>query len=134
MAPAHQGRLMTRQATAIRQIIVAIYLLHQGEWESAITVALGAEGYMPNLPEGNALYFWGELQKRASQEELIAFNETKNWLKHAYGSDQRYVTNYEAVMAIMLAISKYVALYGEVEPVIEKFITWSVAQGYIGPT
>ncbi len=133
MAPTHQSRLVTRQTAAIRQIIVAIYLLHQGEWESAITLALAAERHVPNPPEGNALYFWVELQKRASKQELAAFNETKNWLKAANGADQRSIADYEAIMAIMLAISKYVAFYGEVEPVIEKFITWSVEQGYMGP-
>jgi hypothetical protein len=128
-------RVVTKKETAQRQIDVAINLLHEGEYESAITLACAAEGQMAGAPDHPHLFAVLQ-QKRPSRfatanEWVTWFNATRDWLKHPTPQlgEKRGIGEYEAWLTLLRAVSKYYAVFREDTDNMNRFVEWSRARG-----
>jgi histidyl-tRNA synthetase len=115
----------SKQRSALRQIHGAIAHFHQGEFECAMTLAGAAEG---QLPANDKLYLFRILREGATEED---FNLFTNWLKHPNGPENATISEFEVVLTISRAISKFVAAYQSSSREFEDFSKWAVAKGHI---
>jgi hypothetical protein len=109
---------MTRKDAAIAQIHAAIKHFHEGEIECAITLALTAEGQIPNTDEPHLF----RILKKQAHLEADAFNFVRNWLKHCTGPEKIVIEPSHALYALVRAISKYHASYSETTGLTEDFV------------
>jgi hypothetical protein len=106
-------RVVTKKEAAQRQIDVAINLLHDREYESAITLASAAEGQMAGTPDHPHLFAVMQQKRPArfatANEWVTWFNATRDWLKHPTPQlgEKRGIGEYEAWLMLLRAVSKY---------------------------
>jgi hypothetical protein len=113
----------------MRQIHQALRLFHEGEWESVITLALAAE---EQLPETELPHVWSIVKEKKPAASRL-FNETRNWLKHNDDDekkDEHYISEFEAHVSLVRAVSKYHAAYGEETDEMGSFVEFSRARGF----
>jgi hypothetical protein len=121
-----QKQVVSREQAALQQITMAIRLLHEREFASAITLALAAEDQIPETDQPHLL---GVLRHKAPGA-IDKFNEIRNWLKHSRPPDEQVIYEFEVVVALMRATSKFLASYRAGPPEIEKFVQWCRDRGY----
>jgi hypothetical protein len=122
----------TRRLASMRQIHLAIELLHRGEFEAAITLAGAAEGI---LPEPTKPYL------RTKQEALVktllkdtegatGVNDFINWAKHGEANyvpkEKARLPEFEVILVISRAISKFIALYDGHTERMKAFEEWAI--------
>ena len=122
------SRKVSRKTATIKQIHCAIELLHKGEFECAITLALAAED---QLAPTNDPHLFKQLRDRVPAEYGM-FNEVRNWLKHHLEPEEIVITDFEAVIAIVRAESKFVAVFHEATRQMLEFEDWVKKQGLFG--
>ena len=63
---------------------------------------------------------------RGEREWAATFNETRNWLKHPTENlaDVRHIDEFEAVIMLIRAVSKYTASYDESSSEMDEFVLW----------
>lgn len=116
----------SRKLAACRQIEAALYHLHLGGFECAVTLALAAEG---QLPETDATTLWNALKRHRSDKEYLSLiNDLRDWLKHLKEPDQRDISEFEAVIALVRATTKYFATFNEETADMQAFIRWCVSK------
>jgi hypothetical protein len=118
--------------SALGQTHDAIDLFHQSKFDSAITLAHAAQGMMPKTDKphfGHKLEAFENLlgaQERGGESKPNAF---ANWLKHGDPEKQAAViSELEAIVGIVRAISKYIATYGGLSPKMGEFRDWAIAR------
>jgi hypothetical protein len=126
-----KSRLITRKISALRQIHAAINLFHEEEYESAITLALAAESQLPD--DVAKPYLYDVLKARVSPDEVGMFNDVRNWLKHLIPPDEIQITNFDAALALVRAITKFKAVFGESSPTMDEFADWIRQKGGLSP-
>jgi hypothetical protein len=121
----------TKQSAALRQIRAAIEHFHKQEFECTITLAAAAEGLLP--PTGDP-HLFRDLKRHLSQTEFkeLNFNLAVNWLKHhnADDADPVNITEHEAVVLLLRAITKFIAVYHQSTPRLEAFFAWAEEHDY----
>jgi hypothetical protein len=131
-----RARQSTKKEAARRQIEAAIRLYHAGEWECAITLAGAAEG---QLPEPTANHLFGKIRGRRPEEfknekEWTTFlNETRDWLKHNHDQGPRDIVDFEALIMLWRALTKFYENFGEETREMSEFLRWGQQQGYTKP-
>jgi hypothetical protein len=129
-------RVVTKKAAARRQIDVAIRLFHEGEYESAITLACAAEGQIAGT---DVIHLFPVLQQKRPSEfetpsEWVTYlNETRDWLKHLTPQlgDMRGIAQFEAWVMLVRAVSKYYAVFLEETDHMNSFIEWGRERGLV---
>jgi hypothetical protein len=113
----------TKQLASQRQIKAAIQHLLKQEFECAVTLAAAAEGL---LPPTNDPHLFQDLRKELTPEEYreFNFNLVINWLKHYNPEDPDPVeiSEFEAVITIERAITKFNAVYHQSSELMEYFL------------
>ena len=125
---------ITKQQAALRQINAAILHLHAGEHECAITLAGAAEDLLGDTEPD---HLWKVLMTRKPQghsekEWATMFNETRNWLKHPTETlgDERSIDEFETVIMLIRATSKFIARYGKGSKQMGDFVEWCRKHNY----
>jgi hypothetical protein len=120
-----------RRLAAQRQIEGSIRHFHAGAFECAITLALAAEG---QVPDTDTHHLFLQLKRRASAL-LSRVNSTLSaiWLKHysADKPDEIRIEEFDVVIALVRATSKFIAFYGHSSGEIEAFVEWVRAHNYL---
>jgi hypothetical protein len=124
-----------KQQAALRQIHAAISHLHVQEYECVITLAGAAEDLLGDVEPD---HLWKALMEskpldRSEREWATEFNETRNWLKHPTENlgDVRYIDEFEAVVMLMRATSKFMARYDNMgSQEMGDFIEWCREHNY----
>jgi hypothetical protein len=126
---------ITKQLAALRQINAAILHLHAGEYECAITLAGAAEDLLADTEPD---HLWKVLMQRRPQDHsekewAAMFNETRNWLKHPTTvlGEERYIDEFETVIMLIRATSKFIARYGKGSKEMEGFVEWCRKHNYV---
>lgn len=126
---------VTKQLAAVRQINAAILHLHAQEYECAITLAGAAEDLLGDT-EPNHL--WKVLMQRRPQDHsekewATMFNATRNWLKHPTENlgDQRHIDEFETVIMLIRATSKFIARFGKGSKEMSDFVEWCRRNNYV---
>jgi hypothetical protein len=128
-------RIVTKKEAAQRQIDVAINLLPEREYESAITLACAAEGQMAKTADHPHLFAVLQQKRPATfataNEWVTCLNETRDWLKHPTPQlgDKRGMAEYEAWVMLVRAVGKYYAVFREDTDNMNRFVEWSKARG-----
>lgn len=115
----------SKQLSALRQIEAAIVHFHNAEFECAMTLAAAAEGLLPTTDKP---HIFAMLRKKAADLDLNLFI---NWLKHPTGPDKGTISEFEVVITIFRAISKFIAVYGKTSRNMNDFLKWGVAAGHL---
>lgn len=129
MSPSRELKV-TRQLAILRQILCAIRHLRKGELECAITLALAAEG---QLPDSDKPYLYKQLKEAAPDLALDGtFNTIRDWLKHCHQSkpDEIEIRLFDVAIAVMRATTKFIAVYRKSHPEFREFFEWCEAEGY----
>ncbi len=128
LTPEQLGEKQTinRKIAAQQQIEIAIRLFFDKEFASAITLALAAEEQMPN---GERDYLFRILKERYPSV-VDRFNEVRNWLKHFRPPEEMEVYEFEVVLSIMRAVSKFTSVYREISAPMTDFDQYCVEKGY----
>ena len=92
---------------AQQQIDTAIRLLHEGQFTCSITLALAAEGQMPEGSEASVF----RRMKELVPDKIDEFNKVRNWLKHDRPPDQEAIYELEVIFAPLRATSKFWQTY-----------------------
>jgi hypothetical protein len=126
---------MTKQEAALEQIEAAIAHFHGGQYACAITLAGAAEDQM--VVRENSEYVWARLQElrpdeRPTKEWVAMFNDTRNWLKHPTPElgDVRDVREFECVVMMLRASSKFYACYSTMSLAMDQFKDWCTANDH----
>jgi hypothetical protein len=121
----------TKQSAALRQIRAAIEHFYKGDLECVITLAAAAEGL---LPPTDYPHVFRDLKRLMTPGELKEFdpNLVINWLKHYKLDDPERVviSGFEAVIFLLRAITKFIAVYRQSTPRLEAFLTWAREHNY----
>lgn len=115
----------SKKRSALRQIEAAIKHFHNGELDSAITLAAAGEG---QLPETTKEYLFRLLRRLAPKDD---FNLVITWLKHPGGPENATISEFEAVLVISRAIHKFVAAYEATTQAFLDFEKWAVDKGHM---
>lgn len=121
---------VTRQLAILRQILGAIRHLRKGELECAITLALAAEG---QLPDTDKPYLYKQLKQAAPDLALNGtFNAVRDWLKHFHQSkpDEIEIRLFDVAISVMRATTKFIAIYEKSHPEFQEFFEWCEVEGY----
>jgi hypothetical protein len=125
------SRMVSKKEAALRQIDGAIKSLFEGEFECAMTLACAAEGQF--VSEGDHLFAYlkkGRPEKFANDRQWTTIlNETRDWLKHVSGDDEREINEYEAWIMICRAYTKYYDVFREESEEMLRFVEWSRVRG-----
>jgi len=127
--------IVTKKQAALRQINAAILHFHAKEYECAITLIAAAEHLIGDV---DSVPLW-EMNKgpdgHSEKEWATILNMTRDWLTHATTQlgDAREITQFETVIIIGSAISKFSARYNETTRDMEHFYEWCRREGYITP-
>ncbi|BBO06579.1 hypothetical protein SG09_59290 [Bradyrhizobium ottawaense] len=125
-----KSRLITRKTSSLRQIHAAIKLFHDDEYEATITLALAAESQMPHV---EVPYLYERLKARVSPDEVDIFNDVRNWLKHLRPPDEIEITNFDAALALVRAVTKFKAVFNESSHLMDEFADWIRQKGGLSP-
>jgi hypothetical protein len=125
MAPEPVKLETSKKRSALRQIEAAIKHFHNGELDSAITLAAAGEG---QIPESTKEYLFRLLKRLAPNDD---FNLVVNWLKHPGGPANATITEFEAILAISRAIHKFVGAYEATTQAFIDFEKWAVDNGHM---
>ena len=98
----------TKRLAATQIIQDAIGYFRSDEYECATTLAIAAEELLP--PPKDPHIF--SLLRNSPAFKEADYNLFINWLKHPLEPDKVLISEFEAVMTIVRAISKLVAIYG----------------------
>jgi hypothetical protein len=121
----------TKKLSAMRQINAAIEHLRVGDFECAATLALAAEG---QLPEPSATHILKAIKQNLSNKsDIDILNDLRNWLKHDREPSEREISQFEIAIAVLRASSKYFAVFREKTPEMDAFILWCVSKGLLTP-
>lgn len=122
----------TKQQAALRQIHGAIGHLYAQEYDCAITLAGAAED-LPIHAEPDHL--WKVLMRRRpfdhnGKEWAAMFNQTRDWLKHPTENlaDERHIDEFETVIMLVRATSKFIGKFRKGSKKMEEFIEWARAR------
>ena len=117
----------TKKESSQRQIEVAIQLLRDQKLDCAITLAAAGEGILPPTEDP---HLFAALQPHNAELEI---NLVINWLKHSKENDpeEAQITEFEAVIVIARAITKFVAVYHQSSQPFEDFLRWGHEAGHI---
>lgn len=94
-----------KKRSSQRQIETAIRLFHEGNLDSAITLGAAGEGLLPHTDDPHLFQM---LQPHNAELQL---NLVINWLKHPGAPENATIDEFEAVIVIARAITKFVAVY-----------------------
>jgi hypothetical protein len=108
---------------SMRQINAAIDYLHRGDFECAITLAGAGEGMLPQTDNPHFLQKVRALAAALPETEEGAKgpNDYINWLKHGTLTkggpriENARITEFEVIVAIWRAITKFKAVYVTVD-------------------
>jgi hypothetical protein len=123
----------TKQLAALKQLHAVIWLFQKDEFECAITLAAAAEGLLPPV-EGAHLF---QALKSSKEVKETNYNLFINWLKHPNITipgceiDSALIPEFEVVIIIVRAISKFRAVYKTGSPVMADFIKWAFENGHL---
>ena len=125
------GKKLTidRKAAAQQQIDMAWRLMKESEFACAITLALAAEERLPDTDKPHVLK---SLRQKAPQE-MEMFNQVRNWLKHDKPPDEIEIFEFEVALALMRAVSKFRAVYGQASAPMDAFVEWTREKGLLRP-
>jgi hypothetical protein len=125
---------VSKKQAAIRQIHAAIFHFRRKQYECAVTLAGAAEDLLGDTEPD---HLWKVLmqrkpQDRSEREWAAMFNETRNWLKHPTDNlgSERYIDEFETVIMLIRAVSKFTARYGESSANMEEFVVWCREHNY----
>ena len=104
----------SKRLASQRQIETAIQQFDKGAFECAVTLAHAGENIL-NQPGLVSLF------ERMKEAIGIDHNELPNWLKHGTGPNTRTITEFEVVVLIQRAISKFVAKFDGATPPMHAF-------------
>lgn len=117
------------QLSAQRQIEASILHLYSREYECAVTLALAAED---QIPEPDGIYLFKAIKGLVSDKRHFdLINDLRNWLKHYKPPAEREISEFEAAVAAVRAVSKFFAAYGIETPIMERFVLWCVEKKLI---
>jgi hypothetical protein len=112
-----------KQQSSQRQIERAIEHFHRGDLDCAITLAAAGEGMLPQTEEPHIFKALQDQQK--AKNEKLDINLVINWLKHGRDFETATIDEFEAVIVIARAITKYVAVYRQSGRPFEDFLRWA---------
>ena len=116
----------TKRLAAQRQIDAAVAHLHKSELESAITLAIAAEGL---LPDTDSRKIFAYLREHPLGHQ-VDIDKTVDWLKHSGSPDGATIFEFEAAVAIARAMSKFAAVYTDAPSEWYEFLSWGVVKGH----
>lgn len=116
----------TKKLSAMKQIDAAIAHFRSGDFECAVTLALAAEGQLPET--GSMDLYKAIKQHLPGKTEIDILNDLRNWLKHPSGDNSREVSEFEIAIALLRATSRYFAMFKEKTTAMDEFILWSVSK------
>jgi hypothetical protein len=129
-----QCRMVSKKDAAHIQILTALSLLHEGQWECAITLAGAAEGQIEDAERPTLFKMLknAETRKRFKNErEYVAFvNEARDWLKHGGDQKDKTIYEWEAIIMVGRALSKYLSAYRDNLDEVKAFDKWCKAKGF----
>jgi hypothetical protein len=105
-------QIVSRKEAAQQQIDMAIRLLHERHFACSITLALAAEGQMPEGRDASVFRRIAEL----APDKVDEFNKLRNWLKHNSPPDQHAIYELEVSIALLRATSKFWQTYRDTSP------------------
>lgn len=119
----------TKKEAALQQIEAAIDHLYAHDYICPITLAGAAEG---QIFHSAADHVWGQLILKKPNDWhkkhwVSMLNETRDWLKHSSPDDldqERDIEEFETVVMLVGASSKFIACFGSTSDKIEGFIKW----------
>jgi len=129
-----ESRVVSKKEAAQLQIIVAIKLFHDGEYECSITLAGAAEGQLPENESGQSLF--GRLREKkppefaCNRDWISQLNDVRDWLKHNADQSDREIHKFEAWIMLARALSRYHQHYGEETREMSEFLRWGKREGY----
>jgi hypothetical protein len=122
--------------SAMRQIHVAIELLHKSQFDSAVTLAAAADGMLPKTTKPTLFSKLKALADSLPTDEPGAkgANDFSVWLKHGAadkkgnetGPETAVISKLEAVVMITRAVSHYNAVYGGLTPQMGAFRDYAI--------
>lgn len=114
---------ISRKQAAIRQIEGAIVFFRRGEYACAITLSLAAED---QIQDTNEPHVFKSIRERAPHI-YKQFNRVRDWLKHCNPKEpeEMDIYEFEVVVAILRATTKFFAAYQEKPIKIEAFDNWA---------
>ena len=115
----------TKKDSSQRQIEVAIQLLRDNKLDCAITLAAAGEGILPPTEDP---HLFRALQPHNAELDI---NLVINWLKHPNEHEEAQITEFEAVIVIARAITKFVAVYRQSSQPFQDFLRWGHEAGHI---
>lgn len=65
-------------------------------------------------------------------DKKLDFNQVRNWLKHCVGKEKIYIRDFDAIVALLRACTKYYASYGEPTDEMKQFMAWVKSSGIYG--
>jgi hypothetical protein len=117
------------RSASLVQIHDAIDHLHKLDFVSAITLASAAEGILPDTDKPHLFPRLKALVDSFPKDSQGAtgVNDFTNWTKH--GSHERAtISEFEVMLTIARAASKFIALYGGQSPQMREFTEWAIAR------
>lgn len=124
----------TKQLASLRQIVGAIEHFYKQEFECVITLAAAAECL---LPPTNDPHLFRDLKAHMTPREYkeLNLNLVINWLKHYKEKDPEpvVISEFEAVIVLQRAITKFIAVYHKSSKHMEGFLEWAQVHDYPVP-
>lgn len=117
----------TKHAASLKQIEMAIKLFWKREYECAIILAAAAEGILPPTEEPHMF----TVLKTSPKVKDLDHNLFINWLKHPDGPQEALLSEFEVVIVIMRAISKFIAVCKTGSEDMKKFVRYVFKQGHL---
>jgi len=118
--------LVTLREASFNQICAAIAHYGNGQFDCAMTLAAAAEGMLPAV---NEPHLFQQLRARPDQAELD-LNMMINWLKHG-GAASADLSDFETVITIARAITKFTAVYRQSHPRFVEFWQRAHREGHL---
>jgi hypothetical protein len=73
------------------------------------------------MPPGEMPDLYAHLKSNALAEKMKEMNDVRNWLKHHNGPDEMSIYEFEVIVSLMRAISRFVTSYHEITSVMQAF-------------
>ncbi len=124
---------LSKQEAALRQIHAAIEHLWKEDFDSSITLAGAAEEQINfNGPDTLRERILAKVPLEERKELGDTLNEHRNWLKHTTADlpQEIEIGEFEAVIMLVRAITKFNGRYNQTSPLIADFARWCVKEKY----